>query len=527
MILDAEKGLGQDPTRYDLCIVGAGPAGITLALELEATGSRVCLLEAGGPAYEADSQSLFEGEVVAAQYPALRDARLGAFGGSTQVWAGWCRPLEPLDFEPRDWCDARGWPFGFDELRAYYARAHEICGLAAFDYNPECWSAVLGHDRLLAGDATFANQIFQVQAQNFGHHFRQRLERSKTIDLLLHAPITGLCLERGVCTAVPIRTLEGHQFAISADYFVLAAGGIENARLLLLSADSQAGAPGNAHGLVGRYFSDHPYVDPGTLVLREPSALKFYRPSPIASAREAGSVRGVLALRREVSERERLMHGAFFFHPRYESHRVFTSREVKAFLRLWNKWKKRAVPGAGWAYAREAGRAPHLVAQALARKLAVRDGPAHRWRLRAMFETAFRFENRVTLGDEYDRLGRRRARVEWQLGDTDIDNMRRVTRLLQQAIRVAGVGHLELAFPDEPLAWRSATEGGLHHMGATRMHVDPRHGVVDENSRVHGTSNLFVAGSSVFPSGGYANPTLTIVALALRLGDHLKRVVSR
>ena len=184
------------------------------------------------------------------------------------------------------------------------------------------------------------------------------------------------------------------------------------------------------------------------------------------------------------------------------------------------------MPGASWAYARRAAQAPHLVAQALARKLAVRDGPAHRWRLRAMFETAFRFENRVTLSDEYDRLGRRRARVEWQLGDTDIDSMRRVTRLLQQAISEASVGHLELAFPDEPSAWRSATEGGLHHMGATRMHVDPQHGVVDENSRVHGTSNLFVAGSSVFPSGGYANPTLTIVALALRLGDHLKRVVS-
>jgi choline dehydrogenase-like flavoprotein len=526
MILDAQKGLGHDPPRYDLCIVGAGPAGITLALELEATGVRVCLLEAGGAAYEAESQRLFEGEVMAAQYPALRDTRLGAFGGSTVVWAGWCRPLEPVDFEPREWCSAGGWPFGIDELSPYYARAHEICGLAAFDYNPERWSAVLGHDRLLAGDATFANQIFQVQAQNFGHRYRERLERSKSIDLVLHAPVTGLRLERGTCTAVDVRTLEGHQFAISANSFVLAAGGLENPRLLLLSGDPPAAAPGNAHGLVGRYFSDHPYIDPGTLVLREPSALRFYRLSPITSSREGGSVRGVLALRREVSERERLMHGAFFFHPRYESHRVFARHEVKAFLRLWNKWKKRAVPGAGWAHARRVARSPHLVAHALARKLAVGDGPANRWRLRAMFETAFRFENRVTLSDKYDRLGRRRARVEWHLGDTDIDNMRRVTRLLDQAVREAGVGHLELAFPDEPSDWRNATEGGLHHMGATRMHVDPKQGVVDENSRVHGTSNLFVAGSSVFPSGGYANPTLTIVALALRLGDHLKRGVA-
>jgi choline dehydrogenase-like flavoprotein len=101
-----------------------------------------------------------------------------------------------------------------------------------------------------------------------------------------------------------------------------------------------------------------------------------------------------------------------------------------------------------------------------------------------------------------------------------------MTRLFDQAVREAGVGHLDPAFPDEPSAWRRATEGGMHHMGTTRMHVAPQHGVVDESSRVHGTTNLFVAGSSVFPSGGYANPTLTIVALALRLGDHLRRVVS-
>jgi choline dehydrogenase-like flavoprotein len=233
-----------------------------------------------------------------------------------------------------------------------------------------------------------------------------------------------------------------------------------------------------------------------------------------------------LSLRREVSVRERLMQGAFFFHPRYESHRVFASDEVKAFLQLWNKVKQRAVPGAGWPYARRAAKAPHRVVLAMARKLVVGDGPAQRWRMRAMFETAFRYENRVMLSDEYDRLGRRRARLEWQLGETDIDNMRRVTRLFDQAVREAGAGRLELAIPDEPSAWRGATEGGLHHMGTTRMHVASRHGVVDENSRVHGTSNLFVAGSSVFPSGGYANPTLTIVALALRLGGHLKRVVS-
>jgi choline dehydrogenase-like flavoprotein len=525
MILDAHKGFGALP-RYDICIVGAGAAGISLALQFERTSLRVCLLEAGGSAYEPLTQRLFEGEVVAARYPPLRDTRLAAFGGSTNVWAGWCRPLEPLDFVPRDWCGASGWPFGFDELAPYYARAHKVCGLAAFDYDPEHWSGVLGTPTLLAQDVRFSNQIFHVQAQNFAHRYLQQLRQSKNIDLMLHAPIRDLLVERGACTEVRIRTLQGHSFVIAANRFVLATGGIENARLLLLSGESPETAPGNAHGLVGRYFTDHPYIDPGFLVLGERDPLDFYRLRPVAATPGASWLRGVLSLRREVTERERLMQAAFFFHPRYESHRLFATREVKAFLHLWNKAKSRAVPGAGWAYARRAARAPHWVAVALARKLVVGHGPGRRWRLRAMFETEFRFDNCVTLSDDYDQLGRRRARVEWQLGENDIENMRRVTRLLDQTVRESRVGQIELAFPDEPSAWRDAIEGGLHHMGTTRMHVRPEHGVVDENSRVHGTSNLFVAGSSVFPSGGYANPTLTIVALTLRLGDHLKRVVS-
>lgn len=524
MILDAQTGFAHEPPHYDLCIVGAGAAGITLALELDLAGWRVCLLEAGGSVYEAETQRLFEGEVVGQPYPMLRDTRVGALGGSTTVWAGWCRPLEALDFESRDWCDAGGWPFGLDELRPYYARAHEICALATFDYDPGHWARVLGAHGLLSGDPSFTNEIVHVNVQNFGRRYRERLERSTNIDLVLHVPVTRARLEGAACAAVEIRTLDGHDLAIRADRFVLAAGGVENPRLLLLSGDDPAGAPGNAGGLVGRYFTDHAYVDPGTLVLREPETLGFYRAGPVAPSRGASSVRGILSLRREVVERERLMNAALYFHPRYEAHRVFDTAEVKALLELWNKRRQRAVPGAAWPYLRQAARAPHRLAVALARKLAVRHGPARRWRMRAAFETGFRHANRVMLSDQRDRIGRRRVCIEWQIAEADVENMRRVIQLFDQAVRQAGVGHLERAFPDSPAAWRQALEGGKHHMGTTRMHVSSRHGVVDENSRVHGTSNLFVVGSSVFPSGGYANPTLTIVALAARLGDHLKRV---
>ncbi|MGZ8391799.1 MAG: FAD-dependent oxidoreductase [Gemmatimonadales bacterium] len=515
MILDAEKGFGQEPPRYDLCIVGAGAAGITLALELATTGLRVCLLEAGGAEYESETQRLFEGEVVGQEYPRLRDTRVGALGGSTTVWAGWCRPLEALDFEQ--------WPFGLDELRPWYARAHEICGLAACDYDAEHWYSVLGPDRILPGHPAFSSEIFHIQVQDFGQRYREWLRQSRNVDLVLHAPVTRARVEGSACTAVEIRTLHGNELTIRADRFVLAAGGVENPRLLLLSGDERTGVPGNAGGLVGRYFADHAFVDPGALVLRAAASLDFYRPRPVAPTRGASSVRGALSLTREVVERERLMNAALSFHPRYEAHRVFDTGEVKALQTLWNKRKQRAVPGAAWPYVRQAVRAPHRLAVALARKLVVRHGPARRWRMRAAFETEFRYDNRVMLGHERDRLDRRRVRIEWQMAEADVENMRRVMQLFDQAVRQAGVGYFERAFPDSAAAWQQALEPAKHHMGTTRMHVASRYGVVDENSRVHGTSNLYVTGSSVFPSGGYANPTLTIVALAARLGDHLRR----
>jgi choline dehydrogenase-like flavoprotein len=513
MLLDADRGLGRELPRYDVCIIGAGAAGITLALELEAAGRRVCLVEAGGTGYEAATQRLMEGQVAGHPYPLLRDTRVAALGGSTAVWAGYCRPLDALDFE-------RGWPFGLDELRPYYARAHAICGLGDFDYRPDRWAGVLGTGRLLDGDAAFANQIFHVNNQNFGERYRDRLERAKTIDLVLHAPVTRLRMEGRVCAAATVHTLGGHTFEVGSERFVLAAGGVENPRLLLLSTAEGMPAPGNAYGMVGRYFSDHLFVDPGWLVLKKPDSLEYYR-SRQSDSTLGASVRGALSLRREAVERAGLMNASLFIHPRYESHQVFASDEVKAFLQVWNKLKRRGVPGAMGPGLMKAAKAPHRIAIAMARKLAVGDGPARRWRMRASFETAFRHENRVMLGDETDPLGRRAVRIEWRIGDEEVENMRRVMRHFDEALRRAGAGRFEPGFSDEPAAWRRGVEGGKHHMGTTRMHVSPEHGVVDEQGKVHGAENLFVTGSSVFPTGGYANPTLTIVALAVRLGARL------
>ena len=513
---------------YDVCIVGAGAAGISLSLEFADGSDRICVVEAGGFGYDKETQQLLEGNLAGDSYPRLRDTRLGAFGGTTNVWAGWCRPLDETDFQGKSWISENGWPFDRDELVPFYRRAHAVCGLGEFEYDPDYWEKKLGLSRLTTGEDTIVNRIFHIHAQNFGDRYRGRLDQSRNIHVILQAPAVRCHLDESgrKVESVEIRTLAGNRTSIRARYFVLAAGGIENARLLLLSADSSAEAPGNESGLVGRYFTDHAFLDFGQLILRDDACnLDYYFPQPVESTVGPSMVRGTISLSDAFVKREELQNAAIFFHPPYESHPVFYSDEVKALLRAWDKLRRRAVPGDVGRHLAQAIRAPGKIGMAIARKLLVHDGPLREWRLRGMFETEPQYDNQVTLSSECDQLDRPRPHIEWRLSERDLTDMRRVVHVIDDAFRHAGIGHIQLAFPDKPSTWRHAVEVGKHHMGTTRMHVDSRHGVVDENAKVHGVSNLFVTGSSVFPNAGYANPTLTIVALAIKLGDQLKRVI--
>jgi choline dehydrogenase-like flavoprotein len=521
MIIDAAQLSSLDGV-FDVCIVGAGAAGITLALELAAKGRRVCVLEAGAESYTSTAQRLLEGSVEGDPYPPLRSTRMSAFGGTTHVWAGWCRTLDGVDFEARPALGQVAWPFGRDELLPHYRRAHELCGLAEFEYDPHHWYKKLGRQPLIENLEELVHCVFHVRVQNLAVVFRQRLEQAPNVAVVLRAPVTRVDVDpAGQVRSVRVHRPGTDDVPVAARQYVLAAGGIENARLLLLSATTPEQAPGNRNGLVGRFFTDHPFINPGALVLRgEPRRLDFYFPQLVPGA-DGAAVRATLSFPRETFAREGLFSAVMFFHPRYESHAVFASPEVRALLEWRDTLRSRAVPGATARLLRRAIRRPDRIAVAGLRKLVVRDGPARRWRVRMMFETASRFENRVTLDPRRDELGRPRARVEWRLGDGEISGMRRSLALFDAAFRRTGIGHIERSLADNDEAWRRALEGGKHHMGTTRMHADPAQGVVDSDGRVHGTRNLYVTGSSVFPSGGYANPTLTIIALASRLAEHL------
>lgn len=530
MIGDARTAPPEEGLECDVCIVGAGPAGLSVALELSGAGARVLVLEAGGWSYDRGAQALYEGEVLGDSYPRLRETRFSAFGGSTQLWAGWCRPLDPIDFETRPWVPESGWPFGYEELLPCYERAHELCGLAEFVYDPSYWEKRLGHERFPVEGGDLRTSMFHVSPSRFGETYRRRFEDLRDVDVLLHAPVLRLhsAATSDQVEALSAATLDGRRFRVRAGTFVLATGGIENARLLLLSGDSPERSIGNGRGLVGRYFTEHAFIHPGTFVPSDPDrSPAFYFPMPVGDPPGA-AVRATFSLSRAAVQREELLNAAVFFRPAYEAHPAFETDEVQSLLDAWEKLRGRGVPGGMWSKLSRAARNPTALSVAIWRKLTVPRDVGDRWPLRAFFESEPSANNDVRLlRDRHDALGRPLPSVRWRIGEADLRGVRRTFHALDHALRESGVGHLELAFRDDPEAWRAAAVGGKHHMGTTRMHESPERGVVDADGRVHGVSNLYVAGSSVFPTVGFANPTLTIVALAVRLGRHLRRRLDR
>jgi choline dehydrogenase-like flavoprotein len=525
MLVDARRADIREPVRCDVCVVGGGPAGISLALELASAARHVCLLESGGLRHDRRAQALLAGDAVGCAYPELAETRCARLGGATNVWAGWCRPLDAMDFERRDWVPDSGWPISRDELLPFYRRAQELCGLGNFEYDARAWVARAGVAGLPLRGHDFEPAIFHARALNFGIEYRAALERNPDLAVLLHASALKLESSGGGDRVARVRagTLSGRRFDVEARHFVLAAGGIENARLLLLSGATPGGSIGNDHGLVGRYFMEHGFVNAGSFEASDPRrSMAFHFPFAADPARHAWTVRSVLALGAEAQRTRRLQNGAIFFHPAYEAHDAFDSAEVQAMLELGNQLRGRAVPGRLGRRAATAIRSPRKLLAAAWRRISTRPGPQRRWRTRALFECAPDRNNRVTLSDDRDAFGRPLARLEWRPGERDIESARAMHALFDASLRDAGLGRFVARFPPDAAAWREGVEAGKHHLGSTRMHGDPRQGVVDADARVHGTANLYVAGSSVFPAGGYANPTLTLLALALRLAGHLR-----
>ena len=514
MLTDARELRSGTVLSTDLCVIGGGPAGITLAREFIGTPASICLVESGGLQADEDTQALYAARAIGLPYPAQR-TRQRFFGGTSNHWGGWCRPLSPVDFDVRPWVPNSGWPITADELKLYYERAHTTCQLGPFDYERDSWTDPSSSVPVF-GSEDVEIAIWQHSPVRFGRVYRQDLEQARNITVLLHANVTNLVPNEAVqqIDRVDVACLTGPRVQIRAKTFVLACGGIENARLLLNSDQQVPGGLGNRHDLVGRFFMDHPLIFVNEFVFAQPRlALDYYsdwtRPSlPVRAWNRGLRWIGLSTAPPPIARR---------------GFRVTEDAQRRERILQWGGTLE--VDGSEDAsdFADSIG----LVTRALETGSTESGPEVKRVRLWIRAEQAPNPASRVMLDPaDRDALGVRKVVVDWRLTELDRRSVRQGMRLFGHAVGAGGLGRLRLspALADDDLVWKGWL-GQAHHMGTTRASDNPKEGVVDRNCRVHGLANLYIAGSSVFPSAGFSNPTLTIVALTHRLADHLKPLV--
>ncbi|KJV24937.1 GMC oxidoreductase [Luteibacter yeojuensis] len=545
MILDYLDGSAPADHEADLCVIGAGPAGIAIARAFLGTRIRVCLVESGGLAGEDRSQALCEGTAHGGAPFDMAHSRMRVFGGSCTLWGGGCIPLADSDMAPREWVPDSGWPLRYADLEPWYAKAREFCRIdEAHGFGPGQFDGPPPRQPLDLDPEALVNLLFARSPILFGEAYRDEMRAAPNITVLLHANLMELEANAAATAVVRARigSLTGRRGHIRARHFVLAAGGIENARILLLSDGVAPCGLGNDRDLVGRYFMDHPRGTLGNVASRTPDRLT--RPYERTIGKVRAPIAPEIGMATAAQRRHQVLNGRV--HPFAVEGAVPQGiralRNVRAALRPPSR-DEATLLEARLSAAMQNGPAAAAVAvqpnlaisamhlglhigdviRAVAQKVA--DKPtvrSERVELVGFFEQAPNRDSRVTLGHARDALGLRRVNIDWRLTELDRYTYRTLASLAGKPLADACGGTFEAS----PWAVdESATPevfGTAHHMGTTRMSTDPSTGVVDADGTVHGMHNLHVAGSSVFPTSGWAFPTFTIVALSLRLADHLR-----
>jgi choline dehydrogenase-like flavoprotein len=480
----------------DICIAGAGAAGITVALDLRRSGLSVIVLESGGLRREAETQVLSDGRMTGIDTWTLRSMRIRALGGTTGHWEGWCRPLMPQDFEFRDYVPQSGWPLKYAELVPWYRRACQTLEIGAFEWNAAARAKATGKPLLPVGPAIDQRYYQFSPPTRFARTYGGALEKAEDIRLITHLNVVDIRLnqpQRRV-ESFTCRTLDGKNVEVQAGRYVLALGGIENARVLLASRSQQPEGVANDNDVVGRYFMEHPHYY-GSIGLVHAAALdlSFYKRAASDLKRANGTavpLLGALGLSADVTRREKLLNFSATF------------QAVSAKAEPFN------LPGT----------TTHTL-------LLRSKGAFQAAEMSVRAEQSPLADSRITMTDERDPLGMPRAALDWRIAPEDDEKMRRALIILARELAAADIARARVPGDTSRFIWRQSPGG--HHMGTTRMGTDPRHSVVDADCCAHSVENLYIAGSSVFPTGGDANPTLTIVALAHRLADALKPRVSK
>ncbi|MFO1038929.1 MAG: GMC family oxidoreductase [Geminicoccaceae bacterium] len=516
---DAEDG---KTLEADIVIIGGGVAGITLALELANSKLSVIVAESGGHDLEWETQALSEGAVTGTEYFALEACRLRYLGGSSNHWDNRSYIFGEVDFAERPWVPWSGWPIGIDHLLPFYARAMPYAQLGPRPTPPDEMDG-LAHLSLARRTDQLSDLLFydHLGETRFGTRYRSRLEAAPNVRVLLHANVTGLPTTPDMRQIAPLeaRTLEGKRVTLRGTRYVLACGGLENPRLLLASDDRARAGVGNENDLVGRFFMEHMNAEiVEGVALDNVSWMEAYR---YRYSPEGTSMVRNFRLNRAVQEQ----HGLVDITMQVQFLEPTEDTGGAALSRLWRRTQK-VVKGSvghdlldvvtdlrgtlGWLHDAVEYRRPAIPV-------------GQPFQLYAQGETAPNPDSRVTLSNDRDALGMRKIDLDWRPSPIDAHSLRMTAQIAAAELTKAGLARVRI--PDwltDEAGFFDPIRPGYHHMGTTRMSDDPRRGVVDRDCKMHTIDNLYVAGSSVYPTSGPGTPTLTLITMAVRLADHLK-----
>lgn len=544
MLLDLSAAAALGRLEAAVCVIGSGAAGMSVALTLDEADVDVVLLEAGGRRAAADDALV--GDLTGAPgHDPLERVRQRRLGGTTAQWGGRCVPLDPVDIEHRSWVPDSGWPIDADALRPWYRRAAELLRLGADEWTAA--DALGDAPRLFssgAGPLTDDGLWRWSPPVRFWRTFGRRLETSPRLRVVADAQVVRLEQDRpgGPATTAVVALPGGGELPVRATTFVVAAGGVETARLLLASDRQTSGGIGGA--AVGRYYMIHPLAEVG--LVRVDPALDVRTAVDFTRSRDGVWVRRMLRLSDAAQREHQLRNAAFalwYPDPRDPAHRDGLLSSFALVRRALTRTGGFKATGIHRRYAEGGSTRAHVgnVARDLPavarygvrwtreRWLSERTLPSFAsvnrqglYRLRFDAEQSPEPGNRVVLSGERDAVGMPRAAVHHRVGRDDRESLVRSLQLVAAELARSGRATVELP-PDEHLLDELVFGDGTHQIGTARMSSSPRTGVVDADCRVHDCANVFVAGSAVFPTGGMAGPTMTIVALALRLADRLGR----
>ncbi len=513
----------------DLCIIGSGFAGLSIAKEFANTKTEVWVIESGGLSDEPDTQSLYEIESVGAPRVMNQDViRYRILGGTSHIWTGRCAPFDKIDFQQRSWIPYSGWPITLDSLENYLQRAGENLRIGPNCYDERLWEQFkVQCPTPLLDEKLVRPQFWQFSKEhNYSSEpvrFRNQIPDAPNIHFLLHANVTHINTNEAGnrVESVEVSTLERKRAQIKAKALLLCCGGIENARLLLASNRTLPYGVGNQNDMVGRFLMDHPGAMVGTFDQKKSDSVqdRFGHYWLDDQQGRHPYLQGI-ALSSEIQEREQLLNCAAFVEvPAALDDPASALRELKSAIK--NKELTKHYQDAIAVLTQ-----PIAITQGLYRRVVKNRPPipkAAAIYLTCLVEQLPDPESRVTLSNRTDALGMPLSKLNWKISERERQTVRRLGHLIQQEFQRLGLPQPKLyEWLDAQENWESNFTDRAHPTGTTRMSVNPKEGVVDENSQVHGVEGLFIAGSSVFPTTGHANPTLMLIALSIRLADWLK-----